>query len=125
MQPSVDRHILGLIDLIERKYATDPMPTGSSAAGQQCPTTAIPMDFAEKIQFYALDCLGEMAFGDPFGFIEHDEDVGRMLKINDLSLRLASVAGLVSWLPKMRSKWPFKYMLPREGDKVGFGILFG
>lgn len=83
------------------------------------------MDFGQKMHFYALDCLGEFAFGEPFGFLRSDEDVGRMTQINDLSLRMVTVAGLVPWLSGLRSKWPFRYLLPKEGDKVGFGILLG
>jgi cytochrome P450 len=83
------------------------------------------MDFGQKMHFYALDCLGKFAFGEPFGFLESDEDVGRMTQINDLSLRMVTAAGLVPWLSSLRSKWPIRYMLPKEGDKVGFGILFG
>lgn len=125
MQPSIDRHIRGFIELIDRKYATDPSSTGSLAAGHHRATTAKSMNFAEKVQFYALDCLGDMAFGKPFGFIERDEDVGRILQINDFSLRMATIAGLVSWVRSMRYMWPLKYLSPREGDKVGFGILLG
>lgn len=83
------------------------------------------MDFGQKMHFYALDCLGKFAFGEPFGFLQSDEDVGRMTQINDLSLRMVTAAGLMPWLSGLRNKWPIRYLLPKEGDKVGFGILFG
>lgn len=77
------------------------------------------------MHFYALECIGDFAFGEPFGFLEMDEDVHRMTEINDLSIRMVTVAGLMPWLAELRSKWPFRHLLPKEGDKVGFGILFG
>lgn len=82
------------------------------------------MDLGEKLQFYALDCVGDFAFGEPFGFLERDEDVRRITQINDMSLRMVTVAGLVPWFIRLSSKWPFKLLLPREGDQVGFGTLF-
>ncbi|ROW00664.1 hypothetical protein VSDG_03220 [Cytospora chrysosperma] len=82
------------------------------------------MDLGEKTQFFALDCIGDFAFGEPFGFLQRDEDVRRITQINDLSLRMATVAGLIPWFVRFRSKWPFSLLVPREGDQVGFGTLF-
>ena len=48
-----------------------------------------------------------------------------MMQINDLSLRMVTVAGLVPWFSGLRSKWPFNLLVPKGGDKVGFGVLFG
>lgn len=125
VQPMVDQQISRLIDLIDRKYATNRTSTNPTAEGRRNETSARVMNFGEKIHFYALDCLGGFAFGEPFGFLKTDEDVGRMTQINDLSLRMVTVAGLVPWLSGLRSKWPFNLLVPKEGDKVGFGILFG
>ncbi|RYP57257.1 hypothetical protein DL769_009603 [Monosporascus sp. CRB-8-3] len=120
VQPAIDRQVSKLLDLIDRKYASDP-----AATAHQRETSATFMDFGQKMHFYALDCLGDFVFSEPFGFLERDEDVRRMTQVNDLSLRMVTVAGLMPWLAGLRSKWPFKYLLPREGDKVGFGIMFG
>lgn len=125
VQPIFDRQISTLVHLIDSKYATNRTSTGPAAAGRQNETSARLMDFSEKMQYYALDCLGEIAFGEPFGFLQSDEDVGRMTEIKDLSLRMLTAAGLVPALNGLRTKWPFRYLLPKEGDKVGFGILFG
>jgi hypothetical protein len=121
----MDRQISSLINLIDRKYATDLAFSKLHAVGNEHPPPSETMDFAEKIQFYALDCIGEIAFGEPFGFLELDEDRYSITHINDLSIRMATAAGIISWLPSMKYKWPFKYLLPREGDKAGFGILYG
>lgn len=83
------------------------------------------MDFGEKMQFYALECIGDFVFGEPFGLLQRDEDVRRITQINDLSLRMVTVAGLVPWFVPLRSKWPFTLLVPREGDQCGFGTLFG
>ncbi|KAK7959808.1 cytochrome P450 [Apiospora aurea] len=116
-QPAVDHQISNLMHLINRKYVSQP---GSE------PWSKPPyMDFGQKMHFYSLDFIGELAFGEPFGFLEKDEDVRCMTEINDLSIRIMTLAGLMPWLAGLRSTWPFRLLLPRDGDKVGFGTLFG
>lgn len=122
IQPAVDRQITSLIALIHKKYTA--IRTLSPAGGHREHPAAKFMDFGQKMHFYALDCIGDFAFGEAFGFLDKDEDVNRMTQVNDLSLRMVTVAGLMPWLTSWRSRWPFKYLLPREGDKVGFGVLF-
>ncbi|KAK8062656.1 cytochrome P450 [Apiospora hydei] len=116
-QPAADHQISNLMHLISRKYVSQP--------GRNPRSMPPYMDFGQKVQFYTLDFIGEFAFGESFGFLKKDVDVRRMTEINDLSIRLMTVAGLIPWLADLRSIWPFRLLLPREGNKVGFGILFG
>ncbi|KAK4098061.1 cytochrome P450 [Parathielavia hyrcaniae] len=115
MEPAVDRQIANLVRLIEDKYV-------DGAAARK---NGIEFDFAQKAQFWGLDCVGDFAFGSPFGFLTRDEDVHRFVEMNDVSLKMVTVAGLVPWLNRLRSVWPLNMLVPREGDRVGFGILFG
>ncbi|KAI1373882.1 cytochrome P450 [Hypoxylon crocopeplum] len=116
VQPAIDRQVTELINLIERNYLFET----TDRYGDQ----GRFMNFGQKTHFYALDCVGDFVFGEPFGFLERDEDIHSMTEINDLSLRILTAAGLMPWLTELRSKWPFRYLLPKKGDKVGFGILF-
>lgn len=118
-QQATDHQLSNLISLINRKYVVEP-----GSPGRRDQLTRY-MDFGQKIHFYTMDFIGEFAFGEPFGFLEKDEDVRRMTEINDLSIRLMTVAGLMPWLAGLRSTWPFRLLLPQERDKVGFGTLFG
>ena len=114
MEPAVDRQIAHFVQLIEAKYVTDSM---RGRPGQS-------LDFAQKAQFWGLDCVGDFAFGSPFGFLTRDEDVHRFVEMNDVSLKMVTFAGLVPWLNRLRTVWPLNRLVPREGDRVGFGILF-
>lgn len=127
IQPTVDHHVKELINLIDRKYATNPYPRDPSEGyppNPQSASTTTFMDFAQKMQFWALDSVAAFCFGEPFGFVKQDEDIRKMAQINDLSLRMVSVVGAMPWLADLRDKWPFYYLAPRAGDKVGFGCLF-
>jgi hypothetical protein len=115
MEPALDRQTGNLVRLLEEKYVADPE---HYKEGRE-------VDFAEKAQFWALDCVGDFAFGSPFGFLTRDEDVHKFVEMNDTSLKMVTVAGLVPWLNRLRGVWPLRLLVPREGDHVGFGILFG
>ncbi|RYP80831.1 hypothetical protein DL770_006072 [Monosporascus sp. CRB-9-2] len=112
VQPAIDRQVSKLLDLIDRKYASDPATTTRPRG-----TSARFMDFGQKMHFYSFDCLGDFVFSEPFGFLQRDEDVRRMTQVNDPSLRMVTDAGLVPWLAGLGSEWPFKYLLPKEGNK--------
>lgn len=116
VQPAIDRQITKFVHLLESKYAFTENSSGAHLQG-------IFLDLGQKSQFYALDCIGDFAFGKPFGLLETDEDVRQITQLNDKSLRMVTAAGLVPRLNKLRNIWPFTYLVPREGDKVGFGIL--
>ena len=98
--------------LIDSKYLSDP---GQSK----------PFDMAEKTQFYALDVIGDISVGKPFGYLAEDKDLYDYNQINMTSLPAMNVVSVFPWLTKIIHKWPFCLALPREGDDVGFGRLMG
>ncbi|KAI1759674.1 cytochrome P450 [Hypoxylon sp. FL1150] len=122
VQPAIDRQVSKLIGLINSKYTS--VQSTIPKTGLQPPGLGRFMDFSQKMRFYTFDLIGDFAFGEPFGFLHSDEDVRGLIQIGDLSMRMVTAAGLVPWLVKMKSKWPFSHFLPKQGDKVGFGILF-
>ncbi|KAI1352372.1 cytochrome P450 [Xylaria sp. FL0043] len=122
-QPAIDRQISRLVDLITRKYAFPYERVSATVHRDDLQPKS--MDFGEKMHFYALDCIGDIAMGESFGLLDKDEDVYRIVEINDLSLRVVTISALLRWLVNLRSWWPFSYFLPKEGDHVGFGVLFG
>ncbi|KAF5023779.1 hypothetical protein F66182_4172 [Fusarium sp. NRRL 66182] len=91
LERTIDEHIARLIDLIETKYL-------SSTQAYR------PVDFAQKIQYFTLDVISDLAFGHPFGYMEQDDDVFDLSKS-----RAPSFLGL----------------LPKESDKLGFGAFIG
>lgn len=124
IQQAIDRNVLELVSLIERKYTSAHSGVASNTTSQHSKPKVF-LDFGQITHFYTLDCLGDFAFGESFGLLQKDEDILRMTEVVDLSLRMITVAGLIPWLADIRFKWPFKYFMPKEGDKVGFGVLYG
>ncbi|KAK0630500.1 cytochrome P450 [Bombardia bombarda] len=109
---SIDRGVVALIDLIERKYV---------ASGSKF----LPMDFAQKAHFYALDSLGEVAYSKTLGFLTNDKDMNDIMKINEATLPIMFVFNDYPFLLRIARTWPFNYLLPRDGDQNGFGAVMG
>lgn len=81
------------------------------------------MDFAEKTQFFALDAIGDISFGKPFGYLAEDEDLYDYNKINASSLPIMNIVSVLPWLIKLIHTWPLRTVMPSQGDQVGFGRL--
>lgn len=64
------------------------------------------IDFAQKAQFFALDAIGDIAFGEPFGFLAKNEDFHRFTEMNDSSMMMVTIAAILPWLAGIRSVWP-------------------
>ncbi|KAM5355339.1 hypothetical protein ACJ41O_001985 [Fusarium nematophilum] len=111
-EAGIDRQLLSFIALIDRKYISTASETR-------------PVDMAEKTQFFALDVIGDVSFGAPFGYLARDEDLYRYNEINVSSLSVMNLVSVYPWLIKIVHRWPFHLLLPREEDQVGFGRLMG
>ncbi|KAH8734711.1 cytochrome P450 [Ilyonectria robusta] len=111
-EAGMDRQLLNFMALLDRKYiSTD--------------TTTRPVDLAEKTQFFALDAIGDVSLGEPFGYLARDEDLYNYNEINASSLPVMNVVSVLPWLTHIVHQWPLCLLLPREGDQVGFGRLMG
>lgn len=106
----MDRQLLAFVDLLKRKYVSTDWQTR-------------PVDLAEKTQFFALDAIGDVSMGAPFGYLAYDEDLYQYNEINESSLPVMNMVSVLPWLTKIVHKWPLRLLLPKEGDQVGFGRL--
>ncbi|KAL7786367.1 cytochrome P450 [Trichoderma ceciliae] len=109
-EAALDRQLLSFTRLLERKYVS----SGSDIR---------PFDMAEKTQFFALDAIGDISLGQPFGYLDKDEDLYQYNKINTTSLPLMNVVSVMPSLANLIHTWPLRLLLPKEGDQVGFGRL--
>ncbi|RSL93864.1 hypothetical protein CEP52_012997 [Fusarium oligoseptatum] len=108
LEPKIDKNILAFIKLL-RKYADENKP----------------IDLGRRAQFFTLDVLSDLAFGEPFGFLETDSDVYEYIKTTEETLPMVMVTTVVPWLVKVLSSPIFKNLLPSEKDRLGFGRVMG
>ncbi|KAK0640664.1 cytochrome P450 [Cercophora newfieldiana] len=89
VEAAVDRTVLSLVRLVEGYIANNK-----------------PFDFGRKAQYYTLDVIADLAYGEPFGF-----------KTFAMSLSVT----VYPWVYDILSSRVFKFLLPTEKDMTGFG----
>lgn len=112
MELTVDEHVSRLIRVLESKYLSDEEQFR-------------PVDIAQKIQFFTLDVISDLAFGHPFGYIEQDRDVYDFIKITRHFFPVAIVMANLPWVVTMMHSRLLRGFLPRDTDKLGFGAFIG
>ena len=112
LEKTIDEHIGRLIDLLETKY----LSTQDDYR---------PVDFAQKIQYFALDVISDLAFGQPFGYMDQDADVFNFIKITRSFFPVATLMATLPWVVSLFHSPLFRGVLPKETDKVGFGAFIG
>jgi len=110
LEARVDSQVRAFLDLVERSYITD-----SSAVR--------PMEFGHRGQYFAMDVATCVTFGEPFGFLEKDNDIDNYLKIAEAMIPFFGIMSTLPWLVSVLHSWPINRILPGEGDGVGFGRL--
>ncbi|KAI1491184.1 cytochrome P450 [Biscogniauxia mediterranea] len=108
----IDRQIFELVKLIDNKYISSN-------------THYRPVQFFQKISYFTLDVIGDISFGGAFGYLREDCDLYNYHEISESSLPIMNVLSVMPWLTRVVYKWPFNMMLPKEGDRIGFGRLMG
>ncbi len=110
MEYTIETQVARLVDLIKSKYV-------SGASSYR------PVDLAQKIQYFTLDVISDLAFGKPLGFISQDADPYDYLEATDASMPVLSFLGNTPWLARLLHSPPLRRFLPSERDKGGFGAL--
>ena len=109
-EAGVDRVVQMLVDLIERRYV-------SAGADHR------PIEFGHRAQYFALDVIGEVAFGAAPGFLREDRDMHRYVEMNDAFVPVLIVMCNMPRLAGAFQYWPLNLLVPKETDGAGFGVL--
>lgn len=108
VEACVDRQCARLVDLIERKFIS----TSSEYR---------PLDLTAATFFFAMDCVGDLSYGRPFGCLDEGEDVHKFVKWNEDFFSTAIVIANFHWLTKIFFKPPFNKIYPSTLDVDGVG----
>ncbi|KAK3367701.1 pisatin demethylase [Podospora didyma] len=109
LQPKLDQVVLAFMKLLENKYI---------AANK-------PFDLATKAQYFTMDAISQIAYGQPFGFLTKDADVYEY--IHTLHTNIASViwGSVYPWIIDVAGSPIFRGLVPSAKDVVGFGKIMG
>ncbi|OBR06441.1 Cytochrome P450 [Colletotrichum higginsianum IMI 349063] len=111
-EAGIDSIVARLVTLIGSKYTSTP-------------TDFRPIEFSHKAQYFALDVVSELSFGEALGFVAGDEDLFRYVETNDRIFPVLAVMLNMPWLGIAMQRWPLNKLLPFESDRFGFGRLMG
>ena len=114
LEDEIDERIRDLVSLIERKYICTAREPGKQ------------MDFARKTQFFTLDTISQLAFGENFDCLANDEDRVEFGKSVDESLPtmmlMTELLEVHSFLEKSSL---MKLIAPSARDAIGLGKVIG
>ncbi|KAK4161318.1 pisatin demethylase [Cladorrhinum sp. PSN259] len=110
LEEKINANIAALVKLIEKSYLSEPTETK-------------PLDLAKKIQFFTVDSIGDLAFGEPIGFLRTDTDVYDFLKTSAEGFPFLTMLSLFPWLVKLLTLDVMKKYLPSANDSVGMGPI--
>jgi hypothetical protein len=113
MEEDVDGQIESLKDLIRRKYISIPQQTK-------------PMDWGLIAQYFTLDSLTKVAYGEAFGCLAADADVNEYIRTVEDAGFFFAVCSDVPLIGKIcLSDFMLKLIGPKPTDKKGMGVMMG
>ena len=114
MEQDIDEGLVQMLDLISQKYLTRP--------GEGIFRT---LDLGRITSFFTLDVISKIAFGQMFGFLDHDDDPFGYLENLSQFLPAIIVFGVYTELTKLLKMPLLRAALPRSTDKRGLGRVMG
>ncbi|KAK0609885.1 pisatin demethylase [Bombardia bombarda] len=109
LEAKIDRNVMALVNLLETSYISK----------------GKPFDFARKAQFYTLDTISDVAYGQAFGFLTHDTDLYDYIHILEKQMPNIMWTTVYPWAVDVLSSPIFKGLVPSHKDALGFGKVMG
>lgn len=107
-EQAIDRQLARLLRVIDEQFVAKP--------GEYK-----PMDLSTMTQFLAIDIVGDMTFGKPFGFLDEGKDIYHWIEWNEGFFPVASTCATLPFLASLFQTWPFSEALPKRTDAKGLG----
>ncbi|KAM3455906.1 hypothetical protein MY3296_002025 [Beauveria thailandica] len=79
------------------------------------------IDMAQKIQYFALDTISSLAFDDPFGFMEGDEDKFRYIETTANTVYILVATALIPGVISLIQSPYLQWIAPSIKDMAGIG----
>ncbi|RXG41783.1 hypothetical protein VDGE_30535 [Verticillium dahliae] len=109
VESKIDKNIFALVRLLETRYIA----------------TNCSFDFGRKAQYFTLDVISDLAYGDPFGFLDEDADQYSYIQIAEGQFSMFLTLTIYPWIISFLSSPLLRSLLPTDQDLVGFGKFMG
>lgn len=126
-----EKMVMGYVDLLIKRLRERCMPahdgdyTGKTEARPLCAASRTAFDMRLWFNYATFDIIGDLAFGESFGCLEHGQATDRVSSIEkglqaqsmNYALKLLGLERLVKWLVRSRAKFR------RDNDKLTTAVL--
>lgn len=86
--------------------------------------TAPVIDLAKTINFFTMDVITSLAFGQEIGFLQSDSDVHGLIAAIHHAMKTYTTPLAVPWLRDIFTSKLFNSILgPKPSDKTGVGLI--
>ncbi|OAL49101.1 benzoate 4-monooxygenase cytochrome-like protein P450 [Pyrenochaeta sp. DS3sAY3a] len=110
LESDIDKRVQEFLQLIRTKYLSSS-------------SKLIPMDLARKAQFFTLDVISTIGFGEPFGDLTSDSDVHGYIKAAGEFLSLSPWFAALGLTPVLQYPPIARLFGPSEKDALGVGRI--
>ncbi|KAF2871828.1 cytochrome P450 [Massariosphaeria phaeospora] len=117
LEADVDGCVGNFVALVRDKYLST--GTGTGDKGQL-------MDFGRKAQYFTLDVITKVAFGEEFGCLSEDRDVHEYIRTTEEMLPWLTFFAVVPLANAVLNRsWVKRALGPKPEDRHGMGKLMG
>jgi hypothetical protein len=88
MEHTIEIQVANLVKLVRSKYISSN-------------TEYRPDDLVQKLQYFTLDVISDLAFGKPLGYLQNDADPFDYVEAMDASMPVLASLGNVPWLANL------------------------
>jgi hypothetical protein len=112
LERDVDGQLAGLVALIKRKYVSE--ENGATR----------PLDVAMVAQYFTMDAITKIAYGEEFGFLKSDSDVFRAIEGAEEGIPFLVLLAEMPLLGRIfTQQWVLKLLGPKKTDAAGMGRM--
>ncbi|CAK7271319.1 hypothetical protein SEPCBS119000_004539 [Sporothrix epigloea] len=117
LHEAIDAQVAAFVKLLEDKYLA------GNPAKSHLPYRTV--DIARKVQFFTLDVISKLAFGDAFGCLAADADMFDYIKTTEHTLPIFVTVALLPWMIDLLQSPYMRPLVPNVRNMVGFGTVMG
>ncbi|CAK7221886.1 hypothetical protein SBRCBS47491_004682 [Sporothrix bragantina] len=112
----IDTQVAGFIKLLESKYLAEEPSKKSNASYRT-------VDLARKVQFFTLDVISALAFGNAFGYLEADADKFGYIRTTESTVPILMSTAIMPWIVNLLQSPYLRPFMPNVRGMVGIGTV--
>ncbi|KIH92465.1 Cytochrome P450 family protein [Sporothrix brasiliensis 5110] len=129
LHENIDAQVAGFVKLLEDKYlSVEGVGEGESGNSDKAKNTGgkgiyKTVDLARKVQFFTLDVISVLAFGESFGYLDADFDKFGYIRTTESTVPILMSTAILPWIVDTLQSPYLRPFLPNVRGMVGIGTV--